>query len=74
MQSDSDVPGDDLSADKKQRRRPRAALEEALDSALERLDHQVEDTKSYLAKLDEQDPGGKARRARKRDSDKPSGK
>ena len=74
MQYKNDVPGDDRPPDRKQHRRPRAALEDALDDALERLDHQLEDTRKYLATLDKQDPGGNARRARKRDSDKPSDK
>jgi hypothetical protein len=54
------------------RPRPKSALETELNQALERLDHQVEDTKNYLASLDKQSESTGLRKRRKTDA-KPNG-
>jgi hypothetical protein len=64
---DADAPG------KPAGQRPRSALETELNQALDRLDHQVQDTKEYLASLDKQVPTEVATRKRRRATDrKPS--
>ena len=71
MQFDANVPGDDEDSGKANRQRPKSTLETELNQALERLDHQVEDTKNYLASLDKQQESGMVRKRRKADP-KPS--
>ena len=71
MQLDSDVPGDERKPAKGPRTRPDSALETELNKALDRLDHQVTDTRNYLASLDKQTPA--AMRRRRKTDKKPSG-
>jgi len=72
MQFDADTPRDDRSLAKGGRQSPKSTLETELNQALERLDHQVEDTKNYLASLDQQQEPGLMRKRRKGDP-KPNG-
>jgi hypothetical protein len=68
MQSDDTMPGEDKGPAKGSRQRPQSAAETELNQALDRLDHQVESTKSYLASLDkEAGPTTAVRRRRKGD-------
>ena len=71
MQLDDDPPGKDEAPAKPPHQRPRSALEVELDKALDRLDHQVEDTKNYLATLDRQI--APALRRRRKGDIKPTG-
>ena len=74
MQFDADAPGDDKGPAKASRQRPRSTLETELNQALERLGHQVEDTKNYLASLDKQQESPLLRKRRKGDSKPDSGR
>jgi hypothetical protein len=67
MQFDANVPRDDEGSGKTYRQRPKSTLETELNQALERLDHQVEDTKNYLASLDREQESGVVRKRRKAD-------
>ena len=67
MQFDADVPGEEKGPAKTGRERPISAVEAELNQALDRLDHQVESTKSYLATLDKQAGPTPVRRRRKGD-------
>jgi hypothetical protein len=67
MQFDADAPGDDKNAPNGGRQSPKSTLETELNQALERLDHQVEDTRNYLASLDKQQDFGLVRKRRKGD-------
>jgi len=71
MLLENDVPHDPDAPRKDPRQRPRSALETELNNALDRLDHQVQDTKDYLAKLDEQARPGTPRKRRRATDKKP---
>ena len=71
MLYDTEPPRDPDAVDKSSRRHPRSALEAELNTALDRLDHQVKDTRDYLAALDKQTPP--ARRRRRATDRKPDG-
>ena len=71
MQLEDDVPHDPDAPRKDPRQRPRSALETELNNALERLDHQVQDTKDYLARLDEKASQGVPRKRRRATDKKP---
>jgi hypothetical protein len=55
-------PGKGKAADPTSPKRPASALEDELNRALDRLDHQVTDTKNYLASLDGQPSAERRRR------------
>jgi len=67
MQFEANMPGDDEGPAKTSRHRPKSTLENELNQALERLDHQVRDTQDYLASLDNQQEPGSVRKRRKGD-------
>jgi hypothetical protein len=71
MLLENDVPHDPDAPRKDPRQRPRSALETELNKALDRLDHQVQDTKDYLARLDGQAPAGVPRKRRRATDRKP---
>jgi hypothetical protein len=71
MLFENDVPQDPDAPRKDPRQRPRSALETELNNALDRLDHQVQDTKDYLAKLDERASGAASRKRRRSTDRKP---
>ena len=73
MQFDANTPGDDRNAPKGGRQSPKSTLETELNQALERLDHQVEDTRNYLASLDKQQESGGLVRKRRKGDPKPNG-
>ena len=70
MLLENDVPHDPDAPRKDPRQRLRSALETELNNALDRLDHQVQDTKEYLAKLDERAASAAASRKRRRATDR----
>jgi hypothetical protein len=68
MQYDTELWGEEQDpGSRTPRQRPQSALETELNRALERLNHQVEDTKNYLASLDRQTDSTAARKRRKGD-------
>jgi hypothetical protein len=71
MLLENDVSHDPDAPRKDPRQRPRSALETELNKALDRLDHQVQDTKDYLARLDGQAPVGTPRKRRRSTDRKP---
>ena len=73
MQFNADPPGEDRGHAKSGRQRAKSALETELNHALDRLDHQVENTKNYLASLDKQTDPALIRKRRKGDTKPNSG-
>jgi hypothetical protein len=70
MLLENDPPRDADGPGKPPGQRPRSALETELNQALDRLDHQVQDTKEYLASLDKQVPTAVATNKRRRSTDR----
>ena len=71
MLLETDVPHDPDAPRKDPRQRPRSALETELNKALDRLDHQLQDTKEYLARLDERASVAASRKRRRSTDRKP---